>query len=76
MSKIDRKASSITIGPDGLLRIDEIPLLKLVRYEGDLWIQVKDGNRQRNNVRGSDCVMVPLDWFIAKIVKMAMRQGS
>ena len=76
MSKIDKAAASITVDDSSLLRIDNVALFRLVIWDGELWVQVKDRNKARSSQRGHDCIMVPLDLFVAKLVKTAQRFGG
>lgn len=73
MSLIDAKASTITVNYAGILRIDEIVLFRLEVRDGEVWVQLQDRDRRRSTRRGNARVEVPLDLFIAKLVKEAMR---
>lgn len=76
MSKIDKRAATLTVDQDSLLRIDNVVLFRFVLWDGELWVQIKDRNKARCNQRGDDCVMVPLDLFVAKLVKTAQKFGA
>lgn len=76
MSKIDRRAATVTVDEAGMFRIDDVALFRVAAWDGDLWVEIKDRNRARCGMRGDECVMVPLDLFVAKLVKTAQRMGG
>lgn len=71
MSKIDRQADTVRVDGRGIVRMDEVPLFRLVADDGMLWIEVKDGVGPRCAVRGDECIWVPFGEFIAKLVNIA-----
>ena len=75
MTKTDPTAATVTIDRRGLVRIDEIPVFEMVQCDGEWWLVVKDRNRQRSCVRGTNLVQVPLDVLVAKLMKEDERKG-
>lgn len=76
MSKFDRQASTVTVDDAAMLRIDNVALFRLVKWDEELWVQIKDPVRPRCQQRGDEYVMVPLDLFVAKLVKTAQKLGG
>lgn len=48
----------------GLVKVDQIPILKIVNIGGELRVQFKDGVTPRVQYRGADLVEIPLKEFI------------
>lgn len=81
MSKIDHNAECITFDSQShMMRMDQVPLFRLIYSGGVVWVEVKDGNRQRCAVRGSQQIMVPVNLFVAELLRAAlslmMRHGG
>lgn len=54
----------------GFLRVDKIPVLKVVNINGEKFVQFKDGVEPRVEYRGSNLVEIPLGDFIACLARM------
>lgn len=57
----------LTIGQNDLLRIDGIPIAKLIALDGVLLLEFKDGDRLRSECRGSCFISIPLLEFVSQI---------
>lgn len=75
MTRIDPTASTVTIDRRGLVRVDQIAVFAMIWCDGEWWVVVQDRDRQRSRVRGTKKVRVPLDVFVAKLVKQDERKG-
>lgn len=53
----------VTVEPSGLVKVDGIPFCKVVRRQGQTFIQVQDRNRWRVAARGAPFVEVSLTLF-------------
>lgn len=74
MTKIDSVGSCLTVNGSDILCVDGIKVFRIVTRDGTPWLQFCDRNRERCRIRGSDCVEIPLDAFLARIIKMCERQ--
>jgi hypothetical protein len=74
MTKLDLTGSCITVNGSDVLCVDGIKVLRLVERDNAPWVQFCDRNRERCRIRGSNCVEIPLDAFVSRIVKMCERQ--
>lgn len=57
----------ITKDLDGIIRVDDIILLRVVDRGGKPYVQVKDYDRRRIKCRHTYFVEIPLEIFIAKL---------
>lgn len=73
--KRDRNANTVIISNNGVVHIDGIVVFHL-KWENDkMWIVIRDKNKKRSESRGGiSFVAVPVDTFIAKLVKVDERK--
>ncbi len=61
----------LTCDGRGLVRLDDIPLFRLVCRNGRVMVVVRDASGMRAKMRGTDIVTVPLESFIAFVQQAA-----
>ena len=73
-TKVDLDGRTLSIGEDGLIRIDKIVLAKLILTPNDgIYIQVFDRDRMRSACRGTRLVTIPLDVLVGKLREEAFK---
>lgn len=60
---------SITKDHDGMIRVDDITVFRIVEHDGKPYVQIKDHNRQRIKCRHSWFVEIPMEIFIARLIR-------
>ena len=75
MTKLDPTATCVTVTRSGVLCVDGIKVLRIVWQDDKPWLQFCDRNRERCEVRGTNCVEIPLDTMLSKIVKLCERRA-
>jgi hypothetical protein len=60
---------SITKDLDGIIRVDDINVFRIVEHDGKPFVQIKDYNRQRIKCRHSYFVEIPMEIFIARLIR-------
>lgn len=64
----DNSAKCISIDPvSGLVRVDGIPMFKVIDGKDGIKLQFKDGDKLRSKYRGTQYIEVPLEALVNKI---------
>lgn len=67
--KLDRKASTVFVRPDGLVTVDGIPAFRrVVRPDGIVVLQFCDDDKLRSSFRGSRLVEIPVDALLDALI--------
>jgi hypothetical protein len=66
-AKIDKTGSTIQVTQDGLFKVDQVPVFRLVARPDGVYVQVRDEFRMRCQCRGSAFIEVPVDVFIQQL---------
>jgi len=67
MSKVDLDGNTITIGDDGLVRIDGVVAFRRVVRSGRVFAQFLDGDRMRSSCRGTRYIEVPIGVLVERV---------
>ena len=65
--KVDMTGSCVQVAQDGLLKVDNVAVFRLVARPDGVYVQVKDDFRQRCNCRGTAFIEIPVHVFIDQI---------
>ena len=70
-AKVDREGRTVHVNREtGMLKIDGLCLARVVRRPDGIYIQVRDTNRERAAVRGTEFVEVKWEAFVQQISQM------
>lgn len=65
--KVDMTGASVQVAQDGLLKVDQVAVFRLVARQDGVYVQVKDDHRQRCNCRGTAFIEIPVQVFIEQL---------
>jgi len=67
MSKIDERGELVKIADDGLVKLDGVTMFRKVMRDGKLYLQFRDSDRMRSQLRKTCYVEIPIAVLLDRI---------